>query len=298
MMESGGVRVMFKKLVAHIFKVADQNFSEATESLVKFINAADNFTAILEQIGTIPEAIIHDSTEEKLFSKASDIVLSRAFREIGLKSTIVRERADSADVQAESSLFEYTLVADAKTFRMSRTAKNQKDFKVGALSGWRKDANYAVLCAPYFQYPKSQSQIFAQSIENNVCLLSWEYFIFMIRHGIKENPKLNLSPLWNYGEELSRTVVVADKKKRFLTEYNHVFLSTIGCQSKDYAKILTKQISIITRRGTTEKAFWENEKNNILKYSKKQAIEELIRAKKINEKIRQIEQYIGGLRDD
>jgi type II restriction enzyme len=289
---------MFGKLVSYIFKVANRNFSEATESLVKFIDSADNFIAILEQIGTIPEEIAHDSTEEKLFAKTSDIALARAFREIGLKSTIIKGRADSADVQAESQLFGYTLVADAKAFRMSRTAKNQKDFKVGALSGWRKDANYAVLCAPYFQYPKSQSQIFAQSIENNVCLLTWEHFMFMIRHDIKENLKLNLSPLWNYGEELSHTVVVADKKKRFLANYNQFFLSAIGCQSINYTEMLTTQISVITQRGITEKMFWENEKVSIQKYSKKQAIEELIRAKKIDEKIRQIEQYVGGLRDD
>ena len=33
----------------------------------------------------------------------------------------------------------YSLVADAKAFRLSRTAKNQKDFKVQAMDGlaWR-----------------------------------------------------------------------------------------------------------------------------------------------------------------
>jgi type II restriction enzyme len=292
------IRIMFEKLVKHIFMIACQDFGEATTNLINYIDEADNFIAILEQIGIIPEAIAHDSTEEKLFAKASDIVLARAFREIGLKSAVIRERADSADVQAESTLFGYTLVADAKAFRMSRTAKNQKDFKVVALSGWRKDANYAVLCAPYFQYPKSQSQIFAQSIENNVCLLSWEHFIFMIKHNIKENLKLNLSQLWNYGKELSHTVVVADRKICFFSGYNQVFSATVGYQSKDYIEMLEKQVSVITQRGNTEKTFWENEKNNIFKYTKEQAIEELIRTKKIDEKIQQIEQYVGGLRND
>ena len=107
-----------------------------------------DFIHTLRQIGIIPECIAHDSTEEKLFSKASDAVLSRAFREIGLKSAVLKERGDAADVLAESPIHGYTLVADAKAFRMSRTAKNQKDFKVVALSGWRKDSEYAVLCAP------------------------------------------------------------------------------------------------------------------------------------------------------
>ena len=64
------------------------------------------------------------------------MVLARAFRELGLKSTVLRERSDSADVIAESKFHCYTLVADAKSFRLSRTAKNQKDFKVTALSNW------------------------------------------------------------------------------------------------------------------------------------------------------------------
>jgi len=289
---------VFEKLIMHIFNIANLKFGEATDSLFAFINDLDDIVPVLEQIGTIPEAIAHDSTEEKLFAKASDILLSRAFCEIGLKSTVIKERANSADVLAESPLYEYTLVADAKAFRMSRTAKNQKDFKVNALSEWRKDADYAVLCAPYFQYPKSQSQIFEQSIENNVCLLSWEHLVFMIKQGIKESLVCNLSALWNYGEELSHIVVVADKKKSFLEDYNQVFLSLLGCQPEDYVNALTEQIPIIIQRGLVEKAFWEKEKSNILKYSRKQAIEELISSKKIEEKIQQIEKYIEGLCND
>ncbi len=286
---------MFEKLVRHIFTIADHDFGEATDNLITFIDQADDFMSILAQIGAIPESIRHDSTEEKLFVKASDIVLSRAFREIGLKSTVLQKRSDAADVQAESKLHGYTLVADAKAFRMSRTARNQKDYKIGALSGWRKDAEYAVLCAPYFQYPKSQSQIFAQSIENNVCLFAWEHLIFMLKHGMKENRALNFSALWDYGKKLSRTVVVADKKKCFLTDYDHVFLSTVGGRREEYETMLDGRISAIALRGSAEKAFWEKEKDSIRNYSREQAIEELIRSKKI---VRQIQRYLEGLRND
>ena len=289
---------MFEKLKTHISNIAGRNFSEATEELIAFIDASNDVISVLEQIGTIPEEIDHDSTEEKLFAKASDIVLARAFREIGLKSTVIKDRGDSADVLAESKLHGYTLVADAKAFRMSRTAKNQKDFKVAALSGWRKDADYAVLCAPYFQYPKSQSQIFAQSIENNVCLFAWEHLIFMLKHGMKENRALNFSALWDYGKKLSRTVVVADKKKCFLTGYDHVFLSTVGGRREEYETMLDGRISAIALRGSAEKAFWEKEKDSIRNYSREQAIEELIRSKKIDAKIRQIQRYLEGLRND
>ena len=156
------------KDILNAIKVASgMNFEDASAFLQDYVNAETDFIEILKQIGTIPEYISHDSTEEKLFSKVSDAVLARAFREIGLKSTVLKERGDSADVLAESSIHGYTFVADAKAFRMSRTAKNQKDFKVVVLSGWRKDADYAVLCAPYFQYPSKSGQIYAQAINHN-----------------------------------------------------------------------------------------------------------------------------------
>ena len=37
---------------------------------------------LLVEIGSIPESIDHDSTAEKLFAKAADIVLAQSFREM------------------------------------------------------------------------------------------------------------------------------------------------------------------------------------------------------------------------
>ncbi|MCL2351146.1 MAG: HindIII family type II restriction endonuclease [Firmicutes bacterium] len=289
---------MFERLVSMIFELAPKDFLRSVEVIAGYIDNAVDFIGILEQIGTIPESIEHDSTEEKLFAKASDAVLSRAFREIGLKSTILPERADAADVLAESNIFGYTMVADAKVFRMSRTAKNQKDFKVSALSGWRKDADYAVLCSPYFHYPRSQSQIYAQAIEYNVCLLSWENLIFMLKNGVKENIDLNLSFMWNYGERISHSIVFADKKRCFLSDFKNVFLSTIGFSEKEYAASVNIHKSIILQRSLTERISLENMRSTILCYSRDQAISELIKAKKIDEKIKQIDQFVRGLRLD
>jgi len=47
-----------------------------------------------------------------------------------------------------------------------------------------------------------------------------------------------------------------------------------------------------------EKDFWEKEKTAIFSLSREQAINELIKSKKIDEKILQIDQYIRGLRYD
>lgn len=81
----------------------------------------------LRLCGNIPEAYSHDSSEEKLYSKYTDSLLRFTYREMGLKSVVLTERADVADVDTFAK--DYSFVADAKAFRLSRTAKNQKDFK-------------------------------------------------------------------------------------------------------------------------------------------------------------------------
>jgi type II restriction enzyme len=90
----------------------------------------------LHLCGAIPEEYGHDTSEEKLYSKYTDALLSATFRQIGLTSIVLTERADAADVEAVGP--NYALVADAKAFRLSRTAKNQKDFKIEALHGWKR----------------------------------------------------------------------------------------------------------------------------------------------------------------
>ena len=79
--------------------------------------------------GTIPETYIHDSSEEKLYSKYTDILLGSIFNVMGFQSTVLSQRSDAADVECTTIDLNYSFVADAKAFRMSRTAKNQKDFK-------------------------------------------------------------------------------------------------------------------------------------------------------------------------
>ena len=293
-MSHGGTK-MYKDILDTIQVAAAMNFEEASALLEDCVNADTDFIGTLKQIGTIPESIAHDSTEEKLFSKASDAVLSRAFREVGLKSTVLKERGDSADVLAESPIHGYTLVADAKAFRMSRTAKNQKDFKVVALSGWRKDSDYAVLCSPYFQYPSKSSQIYAQALNHNVCLLSWEHLIFLIENGIKETAEMSFSGLWGFCDTYSHEVLCSDMKKCFIGQFNSQMLRLIGLSNEHFSAQLNAQISTIVDRGNQEKLFWETEIRRIEQYSRAEAISELIKAKKIHEKITQIDTYIRGL---
>jgi len=291
-------------LIALLDEYSHEDFSIATEKLHKFIFTVKNLNEILEQIGIIPESITHDSTEEKLFAKVSDAVLARSFIELGLKSTVLTKRADSADVIAKSKIYGYTLVADAKAFRLSRTAKNQKDFKVNALSHWRKDADFAVLCSPYFQYPKRQSQIYAQSLDNNVCLLSWEHILFLLQNHVKENEHTNLSTVWNFSEQQAESTLVSHKKNCFIQDFDlHCSslskISTLkNAPFETFSQFLNNCVDKIKARGSAEKLYWLAEIRAIEEYSREQAIAELLKSKKIAEKIRQIEFYVNGISYD
>jgi len=132
----------------------------------------------LQTCGAIPEDYAHDSSEEKLYSKYTDAVLSEAFRSVGLSSAVIELRSNSADVQARSETF--SLVADAKAFRLSRTAKNQKDFKIQALDGWRAGLDFALLVGPIYQFPTKRSQIYLQAISRNVCILSFSHLAALV----------------------------------------------------------------------------------------------------------------------
>ena len=165
----------FKTLCNSIKNSSDRcRFQDATKELEKIIFddiKKDQLIKLVKEIGIIPESIAHDSKEEKLYAKVSDIILSRCFYELNMNVTVIKERANNADILVSSKYHNYSLVADAKAFRLSRTAKNQKDFKVESMSHWKGDNDYSVLVVPYFQYPQHKSQIYGQ-FSNNLISIS------------------------------------------------------------------------------------------------------------------------------
>lgn len=284
---------MFLALKQKIRELSELDFIDASRKLNNYIDNLDEIIPIIKEIGTIPEDITPSSTEEKLYSKASDMVLSRAFREIGLKSVVLDERSNSADVIAESKYHDYSLVADAKAFRLSRTAKNQKDYKVNALSGWRKDSEYAVLAAPLYQYPTTTSQIYGQALDNNVCLFSWEFFIYLMENNYKETEKVNFSILWNFSDVLSEKTLVSQKNKNFFDEFRDLIIEFVGDDEiVSYREVKNQQIEVLKGAGALGIKYWQEEIEQIRSYSREKAINELIKASKINNKIAVIEKLV------
>ena len=274
------------------FKLSGNDIESYIQSLSK-----DDFIEIVKEIGTIPEVIEASSTEEKLYSKASDIVLARCFSEIGLKAKALSERGNSADIVAESH-HGYTLVAEAKTFRLSRTAKNQKDFKISTLSRWRgMEHDFAVLVAPYFQYPNTSSQIYASSLSDKVCLLSWEHILFLLNQQVVEDVSLSLEQIWNAPTRIERDskIAYADRMNCLFPYINKMVCDRIPISLKDFEEQLNICKLYIFERSNDEIAVLNAEIQKIEEYTKEQAIKELIKSRKLNEKISAILSYKSSL---
>ena len=292
--------MQFKELQSVIKeKSISCDFNTATDDLqsIIFSLARDNFLPLVSQIGSIPENIEHDSTEEKLYTKVSDIILAKCFFELNMKAMVLRERANSADVIAESKFHNYSLVGDAKAFRLSRTAKNQKDFKVESMVHWRGENNFSVLCCPYFQYPKRNSQIYGSALDGNVSLFSWEYFSILLKKNIRETSSTNLQDLWNYSSTIAQKTSVSNKNVCFLEQQNEAIRNFLAISKEDFNSLFKAFKENIIVRGTDEIDYWNHVIQEINAYTKEKAIRELISALKLKEKIKAIDKYITYLKD-
>lgn len=289
---------LIKLIFDHVSKYnKEKDFQKASDELeyIIFNLSLDDFVPLITKIGIIPEKIEHDSKEEKLFTKVAEIFLARCFQEIGLKSSIYTTRGNTADVFAESIFHNYTLVADSKSFRLSRTAKNQKDFKVESLNAWKNENDFAILCCPYFQYPKKKSAIYKQALEYNVALFSWEHFSFLIENNIKEDFDNNLSKIWNFSFEHAENVTFKESDKCFLKEQNIFLIKNINLSIDKLEESFEKFKEKTIKRGNKEIDYWQEKIEKIKKYSKKEAIDELIKSLKLKEKIKTIQKYINDL---
>lgn len=290
----------FELFISDIHHLSQKyDFPVASDILTKKVStlSKDNVINIVKEIGAIPESIIASSTEEKLYSKASDIILSRCFIELGLKSKALSERGNSADIIAES-IHGYTLVADAKTFRLSRTAKNQKDFKISTLSNWRgMEHDFALLVSPYFQYPSTSSQIYSSSLDNKVCLLSWEHILFLLLNNIVENSSLSLEQIWNAPTRIERDsrIAYADRKNCLFPYINKFLCDRISMHIDDFEGLLKLCKTDISERGAFEINHIDSEINYIKGFSREKAVKELIKSRKLEERISSIKSFIESL---
>lgn len=287
----------FQQLRYKIKAYENDDFITASKEMQATIFAASRNDVInlITDIGIIPEDIVHDSSEEKLYSKTSDILFAKALDCMGFDVKVLRERADSADIVAKSKYHSYSLVGDAKVFRLSRTAKNAKDFKVDSMAQWRGNNDFSVLACPYYQYPMSSSQIYKEALNGNVMLLSWEWLYIMLSEGVYENRTTNLADIWNQSSIIGDHITVPKQKDCFLTQQDKNICNIIGISEDKLNHYLSKIKKKLCERGNTEILYYKNEIERVKNLDRDKAIEELLSKMKLNSKIKTIQNFINKI---
>ena len=289
----------FNELKIEISDCSGLSFTDATTRLQERIFALNraNIIELVSQVGAIPEEIGHDSKEEKLYTKVSDILLAKSLIEMNLEAQVLTQRADCADVIAQSHYHKYSLVGDAKAFRLSRTARNAKDYKVTSMDKWRGDCNYSVLVCPYFQYPQKNSQIYKEALDGNISLFSWEYLYILLKEGIKESPSVNISQLWNQSEIIGKDTTVSNSKRCFLPEQNSNIAGILNISDADFYSYFDDVKKIIVERGNIEIEYYEHEIERVKNLNREDAIAELLISMKLDSKITTIQNFIDQIKE-
>lgn len=237
--------------------------------------------ALLE-CGVIPEAFDHDSSEEKLWAKYCDILLAVALNAFGMRANVIRMRGNSADVFAEGP--NYTLVGDAKAFRLSRTAKNQKDFKITSLDDWRKDNTYACLVGPLTQFPNTRSQIYIQAVKKNVTLISYTHLRFVLEHSSSASVEL----LWRVGANKIATGIASE----YWLGVDETVVEVCGKTIADLEETKRLELKKLEEIGHEGISYGQGRIESYHKLSQKEAVEQLIKSEKIQAKIQTIRKSI------
>ena len=267
------------------------HFGNDTEKLEKELEAEikkNGVSSLIDHLrlcGNIPESYGHDTSEEKLYSKYTDCLLSLAYTALGLKSLVLKERADAADVEAFAK--DYSFVADAKAFRLSRTAKNQKDFKVQAMHGWKRGKPYAMVVCPIYQLPTSSSQIYQQATTQNVCVFTYSHLALLLSYSEVEGQAKAQQLL----KKIFETIQALNPSKNATDYWLAINKSILSFSKKiqplwDVEKgVATESIAVAKDEALT---FLAQEREKIMRMNLKEALKELIKVHKIESRIKTI----------
>ena len=247
----------------------------------------------LRLCGTIPECYGSDTSEEKLYSKYTDAVIHEAYTAMGFTSVVLTERADVADVECVTD--DYSFVADAKAFRLSRTAKNQKDFKVQAMDDWKHGKPYAMVVCPVYQLPYRTSQIYQQAAARSVCIATYTHLAVLVRYAYESTRSKAVGLV----REVFRTVEAMHPSKNANSYWQAVnrtlldFDDVIGKIWRE-EKLASNESILISREEAL--TFLAAERERIMRLSRTEAIREVLKWKRLDSKIQTVQSVtINGI---
>jgi type II restriction enzyme len=204
---------------------------------------------------------------------------------------VLEERGDSADVQARGS--GYSLVADAKAFRLSRTAKNQKDFKVQAMDGWRGTLDYAFVVCPIYQLPARTSQIYQQAISRNVCVLSYSHIAALVRLAAVSDAGKAEHALHTVLKAVA-TLHPSKSAPDYWQGINRALLDGLGSHSALWTQEKVASLEALTAAKEEALNVLRAERGRLLGLNHQQALDELMRRTGLVARIAQVEQVEHG----
>jgi len=270
----------------------DGHFASNSEIIEKELDKEikqSGYSCLLDHLrlgGNIPESYGHDTSEEKQYSKYTDALLAFAYKSMGLKSLVITERADVADVEGYGKSFSF--VADAKAFRLSRTAKNQKDFKVQAMDRWKHGKPFAMVVCPIYQLPSRNSQIYLQAITRNVCIFTYSHLSLLVRYA----NEVSLSRAEDLLLEIFNIIPALNPSKSAVDYWLAVNKTILG-HSKSIFELWQDEKLAATESIENAKIealkYLSSERDKIMRMSHEEALVELVKASKIDSKIRIIE---------
>jgi type II restriction enzyme len=139
---------------------------------------------------------------------------------------------------------------------LSRTAKNQKDFKVEALNQWRKDADFACLVAPLYQYPNKNSQVYTQATRYKVTLLSYTHLSYLIKNATKIMSSGKLQKLW----EVPKSCGVTSKAQVYWKAIDQRMIKLTGTKPKNWQDAVAEEMKRLPQKAKEQIAYWDSEK--------------------------------------
>ena len=244
---------------------------------------------MLSDCGLIPESYGHDSSEEKVYAKAMDILIADALSRLGYATTVFAERSDSADVHAKwMAKPVHDAVFDAKAFRLSRTALNPKDYKIDALNSWRKGAAHACLVGPTIGFPVGDSRLYVEATTYNVALLTYSHLRFALERGLRGGQ--GLLPVLTVAARVVSQSGSRPTAVDYWTCLDEAFCECLSVRKEDWNSQRGRYFSAVLEAADLQIEYYEGIKQAMERLSKSELVSALISSSKIDQRIATIKQ--------
>ncbi len=266
------------------------SFDDKSQALFEFVDDLSDvdLRSLLAQAGFIPEGYAHDSSEEKVYAKAMDILVAVSLKRVGYDSRVGVERSNAADVEAKCRTGDqHTIVLDAKAFRLSRTALNPKDYKIEALNSWRRGSDYAALVGPIAGFPEGRSRLFEEAVKFNVTLLTFSHLQFMLEHGLPSGDAL--TPLWTVSREVYKEVGDKPTATQYWLHTDRIFCNALEVDIARWKSARREYFSSMLEVADKQIQYFQEEKTRTSALSREALIQLALEALKLDNKISVIE---------